>query len=253
MMQPTLFFGATFVFLSAGIYFYVGRVLSRRHQASSETGMAWSMFVVWWYALALATLSSGMLSLLGGFGLVGLPLFTTINIINFLTLSVALMGLMYYLVYLYTGNRNLIWPIGIFYFLYYGLLVYFIEASNPVGVTVNRWNTALQFENTIRGPLYWIALVLLVFPQIIASLAYFILFFRVNEMTQKYRILLVSWSILIWFMSSFLGSISGLSQQDWWQIVSRLIGLAASLTILFAYQPPTWIKRRFGVAAIAER
>jgi hypothetical protein len=31
-----------------------------------------------------------------------------------------------------------------------------------------------------------------------------------------------------------------------------LIGLVAALAILFAYQPPTWIKRRFGVAAIAE-
>lgn len=252
MIQPTLFIGAILAFLCAGIYFYVGRVLSRRRQASAEAGLAWTMFVMWWYALAAATFSGGVLSLLGAFGIIDLALFTTITILNLLTTCVALFGLVFYLLYLYTGNRHLIEPLILFYFAYYGLLVYFILASLPVGVTVNRWSTTLEYQNIIRGPLYFVALFLLVFPQIIASLAYFMLFFQVKATTQKYRILLVSWSIILWFASSFLASVSGLAQQDWWQIVSRLIGLGAALTILFAYQPPAWIKRRFGVAAIAE-
>ena len=252
MIQPTLLFGATFAFLCAGIYLYVGHVLSRRRQSSSGANMAWLMFVTWWYALALATLSGGVLSLLGGVGISDLPLFTSITLINLLTTCIALMGLMFYLLYLYIGNTSMIWPVVIFYFFYYGLLVYFVEASDPAGVTINRWNTSLQYENVIRGPLYIIAFLLLVFPQIFGSLAYFMLFFQVKAKTQRYRILLVSWSIIIWFLSLFLAAISGLSTQDWWQIVSRLIGLGAALTILFAYQPPSWIKRRFGVAAITE-
>ena len=214
--------------------------------------MAWMMFVTWWYALALATLSGGVLSLLGAFGIIGLPLYTTIFILNFLTTCVALSGLMFYLLYLYTGKTGLIWLVGIFYFFYFGMLVYYIEASDPVGVAVNRWNTSLQYQNVIRGPFYYALLFLLVFPQIIGSLAYFGLYFQVKLKTQKYRILLVSWSIIIWFLSTFLASVTGQSEQDWWPIVSRLIGLVAALTILFAYQPPSWIKRRFGVAAIAE-
>jgi len=252
MIQPTLLFGAIFAFLGAGIYFYVGRVLSRRQQTSSGASMAWLMFVTWWYALAVATLSGGILSLLGALGIISLPLFTTISIINLLTTCVALMGLMFYLLYLYTGRTSMIWAVGIFYFFYYGLVVYFVEASDPVGVTINRWNTSLEYQNVIRGPLYMIAFLLLLFPQILGSLAYFMLFFQVKAKTQRYRILLVSWSIIIWFLSSFLAGISGLSTQDWWQIASRLIGLGAALTIFFAYQPPSWIKRRFGVAAIAE-
>jgi hypothetical protein len=252
MIQPTLLFGATLSFLAAGIYFYVGWVLSRRHQSTSGAGLAWLTFVAWWYALALATLTGGLLSLLGAFGVIGLPLFTTITIINFLTLCVALFGLMFYLLYLYTGKTSLIWPVGVFYFLYYGLLVYFVEASEPVGVIINRWNTSLQYQNAIPRSLVLLVLVLLLFPQVLGSLAYFMLFFQVKAKTQRYRILLVSWSIIIWFLSAFLASIAGLSQQDWWQIASRLIGLGAALTILFAYQPPSWIKRRFGVAAIAE-
>jgi hypothetical protein len=252
MIQPTLLFGATLAILCAGIYFYVGRVLSRRRQSSPDAGMAWMLFVVWWYALALATFSGGVLSLLGALGIIGLPLFITITIINSLTTCVALFGLMFYLLYLYTGKSSLIWPIGIFYFFFYGLVVYIMEARDPTGVIVDRWTTNLQYANPIPGPLFLLALLLLIFPAIIGSLAYFMLFFQVNAKTQKYRILLVSWSIIIWFTSSFLANISGLAEQDWWQVASRLIGLCAALTILFAYQPPTWIKRRFGIAAIAE-
>jgi len=252
MVQPTLLFGATLAILSAGIYFYVGRVLSRRCQSSPGAAMAWRMFVVWWYALAAATLSGALLTLLGAFGLIGLALFTTITLMNLLTTCVALFGLMYYLLYLFTGSSRLLTPLAVFYIAYYNLLVYFIEASNPVGVTVNRWNATLEYQNLISGPLFLIAFFLLVFPQIIGSLAYFTLYFQVQSPTQRYRILLVSWSIIIWFASSFLAGISGLSQQEWWQITSRAISLGAALTILFAYQPPAWIKRRFGVAAIVE-
>ena len=252
MIQPTLLFGAILAALCAGIYFYVGRVLSRRRQASSETGTAWTMFVLWWYALAAATLSGAILNILGAFGIIDLPLFTTITIVNLLTICIGLLGLMFYLLFLYTGNSRLFWPLAVFYFIYYALLVYYVQVSMPVGVTVERWRAALEYQNEIQGPLYFIVLFLLVFPQIIGSLAYFMLYFQVKNPTQRYRILLVSWSIIIWFLSSFLASISGLSNQDWWQIVSRLIGLGAALTILFAYRPPSWIKRRFGIAAIAE-
>ena len=252
MIQPTLLFGATMAILSAGIYFYVGRVLSLRRQSSPGAAMAWGMFVVWWYALSGATFSGAILSLLGAFGVIGLPLFTTITLMNLLTTCVALFGLMYYLLYLFTGSNRILTPLAIFYIVYYNLLVYFIEASNPVGVTVNRWSANLEYQNLIRGPLFLVAFSLLVFPQIIGSLAYFTLYFQVQSSTQRYRILLVSWSIIIWFASSFLAGISGFSQQDWWQIASRVISLGAALTILFAYQPPAWIKRRFGVVAIAE-
>ena len=252
MIQPTLLFGASFSILSAGIYYYVGHVLSRRHSSSADTRLAWRLFVVWWYALAAATFSGAVLNLLGAFRIVGLPLFVTITLMNLLALCVALYGLMFYLLYLFTGNRKIIGPLSVFYIAYYGFLVYFVEASTPIGVTMGRWSATLSYQNQIRGPLFQIAILLLLFPQIIGSLAYFTLYFRVKTPTQRYRILLVSWSILIWFLSGYLASISGLSQYDWWRIVSRLIALSASLAIMLAYQPPVWIKRYFSVTSIAE-
>ncbi len=252
MIQPTLLFGASLSILSAGIYYYVGYVLSRRHSSSADTRLAWRLFVVWWFALAASTFSGAVLSLLGAFGIAGLPLFITITLMNLLATCVALYGLMFYLLYLFTGNRKLIGPLSVFYIAYYALLVYYIQASEPIRVNVGRWNATLAYQHQIQGPLFLIAISLLVFPQIIGSLAYFTLYFRVQTSTQKYRILLVSWSIIIWFLSAFLASISGLAQYDWWQIASRLIGLSAALAITFAYQPPLWIKRYFSVTSIAE-
>jgi hypothetical protein len=252
MIEPTLLFGALLAILSAAIYFYVGRVLSRRHASSVDSRLAWRLFVVWWYALAAATFFTAMLSLFGAFGITDLPVFITFTLMNLLATCVALHGLMFYLLYLFTGNRKLLGPLTVFYILYYMLLVYYVEASIPVNVTVERWRTVLVYENQIRGPFYLLLLLLLAFPQIIGSLAYFSLYFRVEPVTQKYRILLVSWSIIIWFLSTFLGSIAGLAQYDWWQIVSRFIGLGAALSILLAYQPPAWIKERFRVTSVAE-
>ncbi len=252
MTQPTLIFGATFSLIIGGIYYYIGRALSQRRVASPDARLAWLLFIVWWYGLAGTTLAGGVLSLLGGFGVTDLQLFTTFTHVNLLAICAALYGLMYYLFYLFTGNRRLLTPLTVFYIAYYVLLVYYIQSRVPVGVTVGRWSATLQYQQPLAGPLFTIVLLLLVFPQIVGSLAYFTLYFRVREATQKYRILLVSWSIIIWFLSAFLASISGLAQQDGWQIVSRLIGLGASLAILIAYQPLGWIKRRFGVTSITE-
>jgi hypothetical protein len=176
----------------------------------------------------------------------------TITLMNLLATCVALYGLMFYLLYLFTGNSRLLGPLTVFYIAYYAFIMYYVLASEPVNVVVNRWGAGLVYQNQIRGPLFLIAVFLLVFPQILGSLAYFMLYFQVRTATQKYRILLVSWSIIIWFLSSFIASLTGLSSEDWWQVTSRLIALAASLTILLAYQPPAWAKRQFGVAAIAE-
>lgn len=252
MIQPTLLFGALLSTLCAGIYFYVGKVLRRRRSDSPDSRLAWRLFVVWWYALAAATLSGAVLSILGAFGVVGLALFTTITIMNFLATCVALYGLVFYLLYLFTGNRGILAPLSIFYIAYYGLLVYYVQASEPISVAVQPWRTTLVYQNPLKGPIFSIALLLLLFPPIVGGLAYFMLYFQVKPATQRYRILLVSWSIIIWFLSVLFVNVAGLSEENWWQVLSRLIGLVAALAIMFAYQPPLWIKRRFGVGSLIE-
>lgn len=252
MIQPTLLFGALLSMVCGSIYFYVGQVLSRRRSDSPDSRLAWRLFVVWWYALAATTFSGALLSLLGAFGILGVALFTTITILNLLATCVALYGLVFYLLYLFTGNRKILAPLSIFYIAYYGFLVYYVLASKPVSVAVQPWRTALVYQSQLRGPIFSVALLLLLLPPIIGGLVYFMLYFQVKLATQRYRILLVSWSIILWFLSVLFVSVAGLSDESWWQVISRLIGLVAALAIMFAYQPPLWIKRRFGVSSLIE-
>jgi len=251
IIQSTLLFSALFAIATAGVYIYVGWRLSKRVISSSRAQLAWGSFTVWWYGLAGITLITAFQSLLGAVGFTSLPLFVTAAYINILILCLALCGLLYYLIYLFTGssNRSLI-LLAVFYLIYYMLLVYYITASTPGDVKVDRWSTSLDYRSELTGPFFGLILALLFLPQIIGSLMYFSLYFKVSDLTQKYRVLLVSWSIIIWFLSPLLGLLGVLAQHDWWQLASRLISLAAALTILMAYLPPRWLKQRYGILSL---
>ena len=250
--QPTLLFSALFALAASSIYGYVGWRLSKRVISSSEARLAWGSFTVWWYGLAATTLIGGFLSLFGAIGLTSLPVFITATYLNILLICLALCGLVYYLIYLFTGNSRSLVPLAVFYMIYYVLLVYYITASIPENVNVGRWSTTLVYRAPLTGIFFTIILVLLLLPQIIGGLAYFTLYFRVSEVTQKYRVLLVSWSIIVWFLSPFAALAGGLAQHDWWQFVTRFIGLAAALTILMAYLPPRWLKQRYGILSLSD-
>ena len=253
MFQITHLVSTLFSIASAAIYGYVAARLRQRTISNPGARLAWQLFGLWWYCVAATTLVDGILHLLGAFNIVSLPFFVALTYVNILLICIALWGLLYYLVYLFTGSQRFLIPLTIFYILYYVLLVYYITAGDPARVEITRWTTQLVYAHPLTGPFFSLALVLLVFPQILASLAYFTLFFRVREATQRYRILLVSWCIILWFGSAFVASAAGLSQEDWWQILSRLIGLGAAMGILCAYFPPEIIRRRFGIASIAEQ
>lgn len=252
IIQFTLLFSALFALVSAGVYCYVAWRLSKRVVSSSEARIAWQSFTIWWYGLAATTLTGGFLNMLGVFGLTSLSLFVTATYLNMLAICIALWGLLYYLIYLFTGNSRSRVPLAIFYIIYYFMLVYYITTSIPSNVSVSRWSTTLTYRSPLTGPFFVIILIFLLLPQIIGGFAYFTLFFKVPEATQKYRILLVSWSIIVWFVSPLIAVAGGLGQQDSWQLMSRFIGLAAALTILMAYLPPRWLKLRYGIISLSD-
>lgn len=251
-IQSTLFFSTLFALVSAGIYGYVGWRLSKRVISSSDARLAWVSFTVWWYGLAIVTLLGGLQNLFGALGVTNLPLFVTATHLNIQIICIALLGLLYYLIYLYTGKRNSLAWLAIFYIVFYILLLYFINASSPDGVAIERWNAGIAYNNAPTGTFIILLVTLLVLPPVIGGFAYFMLYFRVTEITQKYRIFLVSWSIILWFLSPVVALAGGLSQQDWWEFVSRLIGLAAAATILTAYLPPHWLKHRYGIISLSD-
>jgi hypothetical protein len=249
---PSLYFSSFFGLAGACIYGYVGWRLSKRVVISPEARLAWRLFTIWWFGLAATTLIGGLLNLSGALGLTNLPFFAAATYINILVICIALWGLLYYLFYIFTGNSRSLVPLAAFYIIYYAFLVYYVTASIPNTVSVGRWSATLAYQAPLTGFFFVLLVALLLLPQIVAGLAYFSLYFRLHEATQKFRILLVSWSIIIWFLSPLIALAGGVAQQDWWQLTSRCIGLAAAITILIAYLPPRWVQKRFGILSLNE-
>lgn len=248
-MTATLIAGATFAFIAAGLYAYVGdRLVKRRVSIDAKRAMV--LFAIWWYALAATTFAGGLQSLLAALGVTDLPLFLAITSLTLLLICVGLLGLLYYLLFLFTGRKDLLIPLAVFYALYYVSLVYYITASGPTEVIAGRWSTSIRYASPLSGPVTSAIIVLLVLPQILGALAFLTLYPRVESRTQRYRILLVSLSIVIWFGSALVASFQGLATTDAWQIASRLIGLSAATAVLMAYHPPAWARRRFQVETL---
>ena len=72
----------------------------------------------------------------------------------FWSACIALWGLLYYLIYLFTGNKRWLPPLAIFYIIYYVLLVYYMTASIPDSVKVGRWSTTLVYRAPLTGPFF---------------------------------------------------------------------------------------------------
>lgn len=251
MTTTTLYGAAGVAAVIAAVYAYVGLRISQR-QVSRESRSASRAFTAWWLGLSMNTVLGGLQALLAATGITDLGPHITLTLVTFLVLSVALWGLLYYLVYLYTGSSSWMVPLAVFYLIYYLAIVWYLWQLGPQGVEVGGWSVSISYAQEPTGPLATILLVLLVGPQILASLGYLSLLSKVQDPTRRYRVLLVSLAILTWFGSSLVASFTGAGGSDIWQVVSRAIGLAAALTILAAYFPPRWVQERFGIRRLRD-
>ncbi|HEX2066275.1 MAG TPA: hypothetical protein VHI93_05615 [Candidatus Thermoplasmatota archaeon] len=210
-------------------------------------------FAAWWFALATVTAIGGMASLLAAWDALDPDLYIASTYYNLCALSIGLAGLLQYLLFLFTGKASwwkLLLPAYSAYLLF---LIYVIRSHQPSGIELRRWNVSVHYEIPLAGdPLFTLAILLLVAPQMLGALAYFLLAFKARERTLKYRITLVSLSLLVWFGTALVASGTGLSESDGWQLASRAIGLSAAACILAAYYPPRPLRRRYGLVSIDE-
>lgn len=236
---------------SAVIYRAVGRLVAAR-PVESKARLASGAFAAWWYVLAF-------FAVYGAFGDVvtmadrwTVPILVAVTHVILLVLLVAIGALVYYLVYLYTGREWTWKPLLAFYGLFWVFLVYWIESLHPNGLKAGPLSPTLAYETDPTGSAASTAIgLLLILPIIAAAFAYFTLFFRAKEPTQRYRIAVVSLSILLWFSFSLVGSLAGVSQSLAWIILSRAVSLGAAASVYFAYRPPAWVRRRYHVEGIA--
>jgi hypothetical protein len=245
-MDPTLAGSALFAILATFLYARVGLQQVQR-ETSPETRRAVQMFGVWWLTLGAATLMGALSSLAASAGYRNVDVFEGLLYVELLLICIGLMGLLYYLLYLFTGRRGLLGPLVVVYAVFFvALLVEFYQA-NPIAVTVGRWAATVTYERPLTASATVLFTAALILPQILGAFAYLTVAFRVKDRTPRFRIVLVSTSIIVWFLSSLLASVGGLNEADWWQAASRSLGLLAALATYVAYNPPRYLTERYGI------
>ena len=249
MAEPTLLLDAALALVSALVFAQVGRA-SMRRRIQGDGRLAATLFGVWWNGLAAILLANAIMRVLAFAGVTDLNVFLTLMYVNALVLCVALWALLYYLVYLFTGNKELMVPISAFYVACYAFLMYFVTYQRPASVRIEPWEIGINFERELTGAPVVMLVLLIMLPPVLGAINYARLYRRVTDPTQKYRIGLISLTIIAWFGSALVAYTAGMGDQIWWSVGSRIVALAAAWLIYIAYRPPAWVRARYGIRAI---
>lgn len=251
MAVDTLFLVGATTLVVALTYAYVGLRLLDRKTLSEPAGRAMGFFSLWWLATAANQIGGATLYLAASQGWTDLDVQLTYTILQRLLLALSLVGLMHYLLYLFKGNGHLP-ALAAGYFLYGAFQVYAIIQGGPDGVTVGAWRTDLHYA-TPNPPVFQLAnLVFIVLLPLGGSLALWRLYGQVETRGQRFRIAAVATGFTLWWLVAVVAGQPALHENGYVQGFNRLLGLAVSLAILLAYEPPAWVRRRFGVEPYRE-
>lgn len=251
MASQTLLLDAALILATAVVYAYVGAVTWRR-RTGGEARLASDLFATWWFALAATSLIGALRNALGYLGVRDVALYLTLGFVSLFGMCLALWGLLYYLVYLFSGRKRLLVPVTAFYALMYAWLVYLVARWPATGVEVGEWGVRVTYATEPGGALVTALVLLIIVPPVLGAAGYARLFFRVQDATQRYRIGLVSFTFAAWFMTSLLAYFLELRGTAEWQVASRAIALGAAALIYAAYRPPAWVRSRWGIRRVDE-
>lgn len=247
-MASLLAFSALLSLASTALLAYAGALVLRR-PASSDARLAHRMFATWWFSVAAVMLLAGAPTLLFLLGVTSVPLHVAITYALAVPLTVALWALLYYLVYIYTGRRSAIWPLGGAYLVFFAFTLYYFSTFGQRRLETTGW-TVLVVGDAV--PPAWVSLTfatLLAVPILLVAIGYASLFFRTPHGPHRYRIALVSGAFLLWFGAVLLGFLLGWDREDWFPLVYQTPGVAAALMVVAAFRPPRWVRERIRAEA----
>lgn len=242
--MATLVASSLVSFLAFALLLWVGRVVAERPASSRHARLASSMFAAWWYALAAST---GATALTDGLTAVADPPLSLVMGLQFLSVAAVCMGLaglLYYLVYLYTGRTGSFWPLVAGYALFAGVLIQVMAAWEPVGVVAAEWGASIDYARPASDATVLMLLLVLIGPQLAASVALFLLAARLPDSAARVRLLVVATAIFAWFGSTLLATAVGATSNTAWQVLQLWIPVLVGLGVLLAHRPPLWLEAR---------
>lgn len=243
MPYGTLLAASIAAAVAGASYAYLARRLQRdaRQRGGSE-GSSLRSFALWWATLALNILVVAATYVLAAFDALPFAAQLGVSILQRALLGIGVAALLRYLVYLRTG-RDLLVPLALVYAVYVAASLASMFVAQPNGVYVGEWRTELAYARP--GPSWSRALnLLVVLPSLVASIAYFMLYFKVEGAQRRYRVAVVSWGIIGWWALAIVAGQPALLDVGWLQVANRAASAATAVLILSAHDPPGWLSAR---------
>lgn len=231
-------------------YTYVGLHLLRKDGPGRDM-RAVRLLGVWWLATAANQMLGGALNAAAALGWTDLGVHVTYIYVQRLLLAISLVALMHYLVYLQTGRSTLV-LFGILYGLWWASQIYVITMGEPNAVGVFRWRTDLLYA-VERPPVIELLALLIVIPPVIGALALLRVYRRLGSRTQRFRVGVLAAGFTLWWIVAVIAGNRATFDSDVIQAANRLIGVLVAFAILVAYEPTSWMQRRFALEPAPSR
>lgn len=230
---PTLLTSGVVSLAAGAAFIYVGWRFRRSH-AGTRHRLAVEAFSLYWMGVGLYTfLWGGVTDVLASLGYAPFGPFLVARHVTMPLVCIALGALMFYFAFLFTGRRGWIYAAAAVYGLVLVASVAYVQARDPVGVSVQDWRTDLAYAEPFASPVFSLILLLLVVPPMIGAVAYATLARKATDRAARRRILLVSSAIFLWSGAALLAR---LSESDLWQLVTRpILGALVAALVLYAY------------------
>ena len=225
------------------VYGYVGYRLYRR-QVSSDARLASTQFALWWGGLGVSTAVGGAELALAAVGVLSFPLALTLYLVVVLVDCAFLWGLVGFLLFVYTGKYHLL-ELTAFYAWFYVTLLYYVLTQVPSSVAVVAGSVDLRYSAPPIAALEGVLVLGLIGPELVCGILYFSLLRRTDDPARRYRIWLVGGGILLWFAIDVFVPSSTLP----WTLAKAVIQVIPGIMSLFAFYPPAWARRRYGVTS----
>jgi hypothetical protein len=249
-MEASLAASTVLGIVTAALFAYLAHALGRRSVAPDQRP-ALNLFRLWWGCLSLITVRQVAEVLLLHAGLLPVWLYQTFRQGTIIAASVALWALLAYLLYVYQGTRRWWAPLGVFYVAVAFAMLAVVAYSRPESLAHGFGSVEAVAAHEVPRWVMVPILVAFLGPQVVASAAYLRLYRHAPDATTRYRVLLVSASLLVWLGATLLAESLDI-EADWWEASRRLLGLGAALLVLMAYFPPRILAARMGLRRVGE-
>lgn len=244
MVSPTLLASALLA-LATSVGFGVVSALLLRRAPPARGHAARVLFSLFWVSAAAVWAAQGLQNLAAAFDVATFGLVSALDQVTTPFYCLAGAGLLYYTLYLVTGQERLLVPILLFYLVVFFLIRWSVEDARRLAIEVKPWLVAFRYETPLQGPAYTVAVALLAVPLLAAVLAHASILLHVRDPAARYRIALTSVGLLVWITTEALSYTSGFANTNAGELTRRLVALASAGIVVLAYVPPRFARERW--------